>query len=222
MSDLSMTAFRTGLPIEVKELDETGEFEGYGAVFGNMDQGRDICVAGCFAKSLVERPKVKLLWQHDPANLLGKFLDVREDAKGLYCRGKLNLKTRLGGEVYEHMKEGEIDGLSVGYRTVTAEWDKELEVRRLTEVKLYEVSVVTFPMNESALVSRVKQLADPRELENAFQLAGLSRSDSQKAVSAVKSWLALGDPDLADTAAHRDEGPALEKLLETIRSVRGG
>ena len=172
-------------PIEIdsKALSDTGEFEGYASVFGVKDQGSDIVMSGAFSESLAEAgpEKVKMLWQHDPSKPIGKWLEMREDGHGLYVKGRLILSLAQGKEAYELMREGIIDGLSIGYRTIEDMWDRDRDARKLMKVSLKEVSCVTFPMLEQATVSLVKgnSLPTEREFETWLKEVGFSSRQSK-------------------------------------------
>lgn len=153
-------------PVEgVKALTDTGEFEGYASVFGEVDQGGDVVLAGAFRDSLSARPadRVKMFYMHESDKPIGKWLEIREDGRGLYVKGKILTTIEKGREVYEMLREGLLDGLSIGYRTLDDEFDRTQGVRRLKTVDLREISVVTFPMLESATVSLVKGETLPTE-----------------------------------------------------------
>ena len=139
--------------------DEAGVFTGYASIFGNLDQHGDIVLPGAFRKSLAERGKrVPLLWQHDTTEPIG-VLELVEDGKGLRVeRGEINLETARGREAYALLKQGAIKGLSIGYQVVQDGWQGK--VRQLKELKLLEVSLVTFPANELAGVTAVKDGAE--------------------------------------------------------------
>jgi HK97 family phage prohead protease len=130
--------------------------EGYASVFGRRDQGGDVVRAGAYAASLAALAaagrRVKMLWQHDPAEPIGVWDEVREDAKGLYVKGRILPEVARGREAAALLAAGAIDGLSIGYRTLRAEHD-EKGGRQLTELELWEVSLVTFPMLSEARVS---------------------------------------------------------------------
>lgn len=155
MSDMIV---HPALELDLKSVNDAGEFEGVAAAFGNVDQGRDIIVKGAFAKSIASRPapKVKMLYQHRPDQPIGVWTSLAETSKGLMAKGRLILESALGREVHALMKAGAIDGLSVGYRTLKDEYDRVKSVRKLLELDLREISIVTFPMNESAAVTAVK------------------------------------------------------------------
>jgi len=155
---------------------EDGEIEGYGSVFDNVDHGGDIVAPGAFANSLRGGRKVKMLMQHDPDKVIGVWDEVAEDEKGLRVRGRLLTKVRRGAEAYELVRAGAVDGLSIGFRTVKS-MDRNGK-RVIMQADLWEVSLVTFPMNEMARVDGVKA-ADltRREMERLLtQDAGLCRS----------------------------------------------
>ena len=137
---------------------EEGVFSGYAAVFERVDQGRDVIARGAFARSLRERSvgSVKLLWQHDPKTPIGRVELLREDDHGLFMRGRLSIDAARGRDAHALLKMGALDGLSIGYRVRQAEADKMRSIRRLIDIDLWEVSVVTFPMQSAARVRAVK------------------------------------------------------------------
>jgi len=154
--------------------------EGYASLFGQTDQGGDIVQKGAYAGSLKALSgaarSVKMLWQHDPAQPIGIWDEVREDARGLYVKGRLLDCVEKGREAAALIAAGAIDGLSIGYRTVkTIKNDKGQ--RLLTELELWEVSLVTFPMLPSARVAAKGDVPDVdvamRELAAAFDGARL-------------------------------------------------
>ncbi|MGI1663333.1 HK97 family phage prohead protease [Palleronia sp. KMU-117] len=129
--------------------------EGYASVFGKVDQGGDIVEPGAYGKAL-ERLKarggsVKMLWQHDPAEPIGVWDEVREDARGLYVKGRLLTDVARAREAAALIAAGAIDGLSIGYRTLKSTKDGSGR-RLLSELELWEVSLVTFPMLPDARV----------------------------------------------------------------------
>ena len=143
-------------------VEADGTFSGYASLFGKADLARDMVMPGAFRASLARRGAggVKMLFQHDPAEPIGVWLDVREDDRGLFVKGQLTPGVERAGEVLNLMRAGALDGLSIGYRTVRGRTDAASGVRRLLEVDLWEISVVTFPMLPEARVSSVKS-ADP-------------------------------------------------------------
>ena len=130
--------------------------EGYASRFGQCDQGNDIVSSGAYAASLKQLAAsgraVKMLWQHDPAQPIGIWDEVREDETGLYVKGRILDTIEKGREATALVAAGAIDGLSIGYRTKAATKDKQGR-RVLTELELWEVSLVTFPMLPSARVT---------------------------------------------------------------------
>lgn len=203
---------------DVKALAEAGEFEGYASIFGEVDQGRDVIMSGAFRDSLIRRPadRIKMLWQHDREKIIGKWLEIREDNRGLYVKGKLILGLEKGREAHELMMAGALDGLSIGYRTVLDEYDRDTETRRLKEVELREVSLVTFPMLESATVALVKgdTLPTEREFEGWLRDAGFSRQQS-KAIIADGYKSIRSERDAGGNGGGVVE--ALQQLAETFR-----
>lgn len=139
---------------DVRMTDGT-TIAGYASVFGVTDQGGDVVQAGAYARSLAALKAkgrgVKMLWQHDPTEPIGVWDEVREDGKGLYVKGRLLPDVARAREAAALIAAGAIDGLSIGYRTVAAEKDAKGR-RLLSELELWEVSLVTFPMLPEARV----------------------------------------------------------------------
>ena len=179
---------------------EKGMFEGYASIFGNKDLGNDVIEKGAFMRSLRRKgaKKIKMLYQHDTKEPIGVFDKVTEDQNGLYVKGRLAMGTQKGKEVYELMKMGAIDGLSVGYRVDAKghHYDDKRKYRVLKEVDLMEISAVTFPMNPRARIQAVKSDMTVREWEHKLREVGnLSHSESKVAASAVHKALSQREVD---------------------------
>ena len=142
-------------PMEVKALDDSGVFEGLAAVYDNVDLQGETISPGAFTKTIRERPQVKLLYQHDTNQPIG-LCEVSDSAVGLIVRGRLSLGVARARETYELLKTGVLDSFSIGYDVIK---DRRLKdgTRVLTELRLWEVSIVTFPANPKAVVGRVKR-----------------------------------------------------------------
>lgn len=149
---------RPASALALDDVDGTGLFSGYASLFGVQDLSGDVVLAGAFRRSLERRGAegVKLLYQHDPATPLGRWLQVEEDARGLRVVGRLHAEVAKAREVLSLMREGILDGLSIGFRTVSARTDARSGIRRVAEVDLWEISVVTFPMLPGARVTDVE------------------------------------------------------------------
>ncbi len=190
-------------PVDLKAVDTDGTFEGYASVFGAEDMAHDVVMPGAFAASLASRGAqgVKLLFQHDPAQPIGVWLELAEDKKGLYARGRLMPEVARAREVLSLMRAGALDGLSIGFRTVKGVRDAKSGIRRLNQIDLWEISVVTFPMLPEARVETVKtrpfagRVPTEREFERWLTRdAGLSRTQAQAIIrSGLKSLTARRD-----------------------------
>ena len=140
--------------------EEEGVFSGYGAVFGNLDSGGDIIEPGAFTKTLAEGwERVKILALHNDYWLpIGRPLELREDACGLFLSAKVS-ETTMGRDIKVLLKDGVLNELSIGYDPVVFDYD-ETGVRHLREVKLWEVSLVTWAMNPEATVTGYKSMQE--------------------------------------------------------------
>ena len=118
----------------LKMLDESGVFAGYASVFSVIDQQKDVMLPGAFMDSLTRHGDVKLLWQHDVAEPIGRIEELREDENGLYIKGRLSLDVVRGKEAYSLLKQGILSGLSIGYSPIRYEYDPETGVRLLKQV----------------------------------------------------------------------------------------
>lgn len=140
---------------ETVQTDEGIQIDGYASFFDQVDNGGDVVARGAYGKSLDELKAkgrgVKMLWQHDPAQPIGIWDEVREDAKGLYVKGRILSDVEKGREAAALIEAGAIDGLSIGYRTKKST-KTQTGGRLLTELELWEVSLVTFPMLPTARV----------------------------------------------------------------------
>ena len=146
-------------PCDLKSVEADGTFTGYASLFGEVDLGQDLVMPGAFRESLRLRGArgVKLLFQHDPNEPIGVWLELAEDSRGLFARGRLMPEVTRAREVLSLMRAGALDGLSIGFRTVKGRTDPTTGVRRLDAIDLWEISVVTFPMLPEARVNAVKR-----------------------------------------------------------------
>jgi len=168
---------RVDTPITV---DDGLKVEGYASLFGKVDNGGDMVERGAYAASLEALMSagrnVKMLWQHDPAQPIGVWDEVREDETGLYVKGRLLGDVEKAREAAALLTAGAIDGLSIGYRTVKATKTNKGQ-RLLSELELWEVSLVTFPMLPEARVGSKGDETDApidavlRDIAGAFEEA---------------------------------------------------
>lgn len=223
MSSLTLKKAALGA---IKAIGDEGTFEGYASTFGVLDQGGDIVVKGAYAKTLADRgPRgIKLLFDHNPSCPIGLWEELREDDTGLFGRGRLLLEVEKGREVHTLIRAGAIDGLSIGYRVVDSERGARPGSRLLQEIDLREISVVTFPMNETSLISSVKgDLPTEREFERWLtQDAGFSRSQARTIIQSGFKSLPNVKPGADDAGASRvgedwgDLVRGLDRLSETL------
>jgi HK97 family phage prohead protease len=148
---------RHSFSLKIKSVDDAGKFTGVGAVYNNVDLGGDKILPGAFTRTLAAAKQFPLLWQHNPESPIGA-VKVTDTSLGLMVEGQLLLSDPTAAKAYQFLKAGIIKGLSIGYETIKAAFVDD--VRELQELKLWELSVVTFPMNEGAMVTGIKAMSD--------------------------------------------------------------
>lgn len=146
---------RVDTPAVLKTLGRD-EFEGYASLFGVPDSAGDVIAPGAFAASLRNGGvgRIRMLYQHVAAEPIGVWEEMREDGRGLYVKGRIVTDIERGRDVLALLREGALNGLSIGFRTRRARRDPATGTRTLLEIELWEVSVVTFPLlNESRITA---------------------------------------------------------------------
>lgn len=188
------------LPFEIKEVDDSeGIFKGYASTY-DLDRGGDIIVKGAFDNSLATNSaQVKILWQHKQDQPIGKPMLMRTDEKGLYVEGRVS-DTALGRDAKTLMKDGVITSMSIGFITKQSDYNSD-GVRLIKELELIEFSLVTYPMNEKAIITQVKNALDVRELEHILREAGYSKAQAVKMASVSITSLREADSDLKTQVA---------------------
>lgn len=209
--------------LQLKAVGDDGTVEGYGSVFGVRDAYDDVIAAGAYAASLAQHKAAgtmpAMLWQHDPSAPIGVWTEMVEDTKGLRIKGKLALDTVKGAEAYALLKMGALNGLSIGFIAKQWGYDRDTDVRTLTEVDLWEVSMVTFPANDKSRITGIKAadlagIKTIRQAEQALRDAGFS-ADAAKALIAEVKRIALDERDAHEAAAALK---AANRLLQSLQS----
>jgi HK97 family phage prohead protease len=203
-------------PFDVKALDANdGTFKGYAAIFGNVDLGGDIIMPGAF-KELVQNEdgKIAILWQHDQHQPIG-VAEVGQDEKGLSVAGELVLDDPIARKAYAHLKAKSVRAMSIGFDVLEGGAKYLADgVRQLSNLKLWEVSVVTFGMNPLARVAGVKSALDCRSIREFEDLARdalvLPRRQAKRLAAAA--WPSLDRDDRGE--------PAMEELAPFAQELR--
>lgn len=215
--------------------DVAMKFEGYGSVFNNVDSYGDVITPGAFKRTLREAKKSdvwpSMLLQHgggffsanaEDMTPIGIWTELVEDDHGLKVSGTI-ANTQRGRDIYELLKmdpRPAIDGLSIGYipRKYEIPKDSVDGVRRkLTDIDLLEVSLVTFPANGAARVEAVKGwdgITTVRELEAwARDVLGLAPPVATAFVARVKSVCRRdGEPTIDETVS------AIQRTIAIFKS----
>ena len=159
--------------METIPIDAEGRFAGYASVFGRLDEGGDIVMPGAFRKSLGlrGRHRVKMLFQHDPKEPIGVWDAIREDGFGLWVEGALVGEVPRDDALRRLIARRAVDGLSIGFRTIKSTRDAKGGHRKLWEIDLWEISIVTFPMMDLARIAPGPSPARKARLERSLQAA---------------------------------------------------
>lgn len=199
------------------EIKASGEntIEGYAAFFDNVDSYGDIIEKGAFTKTLQEnRNRIKVLWQHDINEPIGKPIAMEEDSKGLYIKAQIS-QTDTGRKAMTLMRDGVIDEMSIGYDVIKDDFKKGN--RMLKEVRLWEFSPVTFAANEKAKITSAKNFADL--LYNMKQEA-ISAQDIKSAIAHLQMLLKRNEPELSTHDVKSEEEKQLQSILKMIRGLK--
>lgn len=213
--------------VKIEPGTEDGEFVGYGSIFGNVDAYREIVEEGAFSASIAEIEasgrSLPILWNHNSSEPLGYYTSLEQDDKGLKVRGcLLSGEVSRAGEIWALLKAGAISGLSIGYYIKGDSYDEETRIRTLTELKLREISLVTFPANDEARVETIKMklaggtLPTRREFERVLRDAGFSKSVSARiAAQGYTDLDGQRDADVSDAAVSN----ALNSAIAQFKSA---
>lgn len=220
-------------PFEVKELSTEGMFAGYASVFDIEDYYGDIVAKGAFKRTLGGKRKRQpaLLWQHRTDEPIGVWDRMVEDEKGLFAEGRLALATQRGREAYELLKIKAIYGLSIGFTPIKYIIDEDTGKRTLTDIDLWETSLVTFPANDAARIGQVRavlnsgELPQPKLVEDVLRDAGFSIKQAKAIIAKGLSSLRLRD--VVDDGDHEDPDIAvalqlLARIRTSVEAVRNG
>lgn len=200
----------------VKEVQGDGVIRGYASTFGNVDQGRDVVVKGAFSRTIKNNAIIPILDSHDPTKQIGVNIAAEEDSKGLFVEGQLNMDDERARAKFSLVKliqkNGGKAGLSIGYRIIRDDYDREKNIRFLKEVRLFEYSIVAFPMNEEASVTEAKGRADALDFQ-IQNMVNMGYSPEE-----IKSALARR---LAENSNESDSGNLIDSLDAAIKKLKG-
>lgn len=201
--------------LELKGVSEAGVFEGYASTYGERDLGGDIVVAGSMTKSIKSRGPagVRMFADHDTRKRIGVWTNFVEDEKGLFVTGRLLLQKQDGKDAYIDLKEGALNGLSIGFQVKADRYDGRRKARMLEEIDLREISLVPFPMNESSLVTNVKTIEDFKTIRE-FEKALISGTLPALSANEAKALLAGGFKAIR---SERDAGAVSAELADLLR-----
>jgi Escherichia/Staphylococcus phage prohead protease len=198
--------------------ESTGSFMGMASVYNNVDLGNDVVDRGAFDKTLHEGRTFPLLWQHNPGLPIGS-VQINDSEVGLQVKGQLVLEDPQARIALAHLKAKTIKGLSIGYDTIKD--TIENGVRHLKELRLWEVSIVTFPMNEAAMVTSVKSIDDARRVLREAAANPDEKAALRSLLKEIRSLLEEGDADEEDLddAEKKEIALALRGIVHEVKAM---
>ena len=195
---------QTSLPLLELRSQAQGIVTGYASVFNGVDSYGDTVLQGAFRESLANHKATGtapvMLWAHKADAPIGRWTEMAEDGRGLQVTGQINLKTIAGRDAFEHLRAGDISGLSIGYRVPKGGSEYRDGVNVLKQIDLAEVSLVAVPADSSARISAVKseaiKPATLRGLEEALEELGYSRREARAIAAKGFSGFAQSDTSI--------------------------
>lgn len=169
-------------------IDDEGRFAGYASVFERLDESGDIVLPGAFRRSLRKRgrERVRMLFQHDPKEPIGTWETIAEDGFGLWVEGRLTGGVPRADALRRLIERRAVDGLSIGFRTVRATREAGTGYRRLSEIDLWEISIVTFPMMDAARIAHRAQPPDAHLTRSTRRVSGPTARALDAAIALLK------------------------------------
>jgi HK97 family phage prohead protease len=213
-----------------------GEFEGYASVWGSVDLGGDMIERGAYKNTLDEWANKgqlpQLLYYHQDQIIIGDWLEMREDDKGLYVKGRLwvkgDLKIEAAVMAYNILKGTSVKGLSIGYSVRDYDSQEQVDgsrIRLLKEINLFEVSIAPYSMEPKAKVHSVKSLTDEngiiltkREVEKVLRDAKLSTRQAKAFISGGYDALVRDEQSVVEVE-NRDDSSSMLGVLASLKSL---
>lgn len=218
-----MKANKMEVAFNIKSVDDAGRFTGYASVFDVIDSYRDVVKKGAFQNSIAtlkeKNRKLPILWMHDSSKPLGVYDEIKEDDHGLYVEGRLLINDVVQAkEAHALMKAGAVTGMSIGYYLKKHESDQDKEIWNLTEVDLFETSLVTFPACDEARIIDVKsklqngELPTLKEFEKFLRESGFSRTQAA----------AIANNGLSKLHKEQSESVSVKETLNDVLRILKG
>jgi HK97 family phage prohead protease len=197
---------------ELKALNDN-TFEGYASYFNNVDSYDEIIVQGAFKKTLQEnKNRIKVLWQHNTSEPIGKPIFMEEDSQGLYVKAQVSM-TETGKKAMMLMKDGVVDEMSIGYDVIKDEYKGNK--RMLKEVRLWEFSPVTFGANDMAKITGAKNIN-----EILFDIKNANKDDLIFAVKRLNQLLDSLDPSTDNQGEKKEDSEQVQSILKMIKELK--
>lgn len=203
-------------------VKDDGYISGYCSVFGQVDTYNDTIEPHAYDAVVASGTKPLMFFNHAIYCVpIGVWDKLSVDRRGLFIEGRLNLNNKQGKEVFEALKFGSLNGLSVAIcmQDEDVEYDDE-GIRHIKNVReLYEVSIVNFPADKNARISDIKSdtIKSIRDVEHSLCEVGFSQTDAKGVISLVKTALTQEQRDAEKAKAEE----AIKAHIFSILNAKG-
>jgi len=178
--------FKNLQTLDFKFDDDARTFSGYASKFGNVDSYGDTIFKGAYKNTIENRDRpIRMRWNHY-GDIIGKWVEVKEDDTGLFVTGELTKGHSVADNVYASLKHGAIDGMSIGYYPTKSE-DNDHGGEDLHAIELIEISVVEEPADKHATISNIKNFKSIKEYEKTLRDVGFSQMQAKLFIAGIKN-----------------------------------
>jgi len=204
------------LQVETKDGDGAGLVSAYLTTFGNSDVVNDIMAKGSLDKFIAkfnpQAKKLPMFYEHDHTSIIGEWVNLKSDDRGVVGEGVLYTETTKGSDVYKLMKRGAVSSVSIGFRSPDYEKNDD-GGRTFKEIELVETSVVLNPANDQAQIMSVKSedgYIETAALKKHLIEGGLTKAECEALF--LSGWKGL--------KMLREEDLAAQKLAEALKGFK--
>jgi hypothetical protein len=210
------------VPFQIKAVSEKGRVEGYASVYGVVDSDGDIVASGAFAESIREREgrPLPMLWQHDSREPIGVFDEMREDEYGLKVAGNMLVdEVSRAREARALAKAGALGGMSIGFMIRDCMPREDGRGLLITRGDLWETSLVTFPANQAARITGIKEAFARGRTPTKREMEALLTRDAGMSRSQARALMRGGFDALANATQDAGEDDEAQEIVAALKAA---